>query len=70
MRTINKKQAIVSILVLAFFSSLVLAPNTKALNLTYSNAVWTSLTISGPDQTKPGNTETYTISGSLGNNMS
>ena len=70
MRTLNKKQVLVGILAITVLASLMLAPSAKAMNITYSNTFFTYLTITGPDQTRPGNTETYTISGSLGSNMS
>lgn len=39
------------------------APNAKALSFTYSDNVIAYLTVSGPDLVKPGNTESYTVSG-------
>lgn len=42
-----------------------LAPNAKALSFTYSDNIIAYLVISGPDFAKPGNTESYSVSGSF-----
>ena len=66
MRTINKKQAIVSILAILVLASLLLAPSTNALGLNYSDNFFNYLSVtSSADVTKPGNFTTVTISGKL-----
>jgi predicted nuclease with TOPRIM domain len=48
---------------------LVLAPSAQALTLNYSDSIWATLSVTGPDITKPGNSEVYTVQGRLAANM-
>jgi FtsZ-binding cell division protein ZapB len=65
MRKQSRKRIVESILVFGVLGLLILIPNVKALSFTYNDDVWTYLTVSGPDLTKAGNTESYTVSGKL-----
>lgn len=51
--------------VLAVQSLSVALPTARAFSLNYSDDVWTYLTVSGPDLTKPGSVESYIVSGRL-----
>lgn len=65
MRKQSRKRIVESILVFGVLGLLILIPNVKALSFTYNDDVWTYLIVSGPDLTKAGNTESYTVSGKL-----
>ena len=69
MKTGYIKKALVAILAVLVLVSIVLAPSAKALTLSYNDSVWSSLSVTGPDVTRPGNSEIYTVSGRLSLNM-
>lgn len=70
MKTARKKQIFIGLLlILAVTPPFALFPKAKGLALTYNDSVWAALSVTGPDVTRPGNTEIYTISGRTAINM-
>jgi len=65
MKTQGNIPFFVGILIVGILSMASLTPNAKAHSVTYNDDVWTYLIVSGPDLTKPGDTESYTVSGRL-----
>jgi peptidoglycan hydrolase CwlO-like protein len=60
-----RKRIVAFSLVFVVFGLLFMSPIVRALSLNYNDGVWQSLTIAGPDFTKPGNNEIFTVSGKL-----
>jgi len=60
----DKKLLVLGVLIMGILG-LGLTPTAKTLSFTYSDGVIAYLTVSGPDLAKPGNTESYTVSGSF-----
>ena len=70
MRTINKKQAIVSILAILVLASLILLPSADALNFSFNDSSSMAVTVTGPaNSIKQGDTVVFTVTLTLYNYM-
>jgi len=64
MKTGNNKIVVIGILI-GILAMMSFVQNAEAFRLWFSDDVWFELSVEGPSLTKPGNTETYTVSGTL-----
>ena len=69
MKTVYTNRALAASLAVLVLVSIVFAPSAKALTLTFNDSVWSSLSVTGPDVTRPGNSEIFTVKGGLSLNM-